>query len=530
MAGVAEPEPPPEERAEEPPRREFRGLALKLAVGVVVVALLGYGAFRVASQERSPSGAREAAPLGPPAVPGLGEITATCSPTLQRARGNVFSTALDIRAAGEAWSSGALERVGGELASLASAANPGFYVRVGAPVGPGPQGSSDLDWKRGLEPGSKIPRVDDLVASIRDAGAEPQLDVEYFSSGATGAGDLVAFLNGTDGSDPDVALRKAAGRPDPPRVELFELGSHPPVAKGASSQAARSYGRDVAELSQAMRRRSPTPIKLLAPLTDWRLSGGVVAAAEIVAETSANVDGYTISFSPPADVPLYESAGQLEATVAEVRRLIEAKAAGKPMMVVVVPWDMSAFARPGGPTWKAALAAAAGSVTAAGAGVSIMNYPGIPPSYGETAGYTYWPGADPERPSPTYVLTRVLVDRLPREFLNTEITLAAAPDTDPGPTPRPARRPLTAEGLLAQCAREEGERYLAILNLSGDPTVVNVRVEFQVGDRMTKTVLVAPVESPTVEQSTTEFVSRTWYSDSIPPYSVTIWTFPRGAG
>ncbi len=77
-------------------RTQLGQLIKRIVVGIVVTALVAVGAYKTLSQKRSPSGAKEATPIGPPPIPGLGEITVTCSPTLQTARGNVFSAAWDI--------------------------------------------------------------------------------------------------------------------------------------------------------------------------------------------------------------------------------------------------------------------------------------------------------------------------------------------------------------------------------------------------------------------------------------------------
>ncbi len=514
------------------------------------MALVGYGAYRVGSQKKTPSGAREASPLGPPPAPGLGEISATCGPTLMGARGNVFSAALDIRSTTRPWDLEALERVTGGLRSLAGTAGPGYLVRIGAPpVGtsrepaggttgsgaqePSPE-ASVVDWRASLEPGASVPRLDDLVVALREAGAEPLVDISLFARSPGEAAALVAFLNGMDDSDPEVARRKAAGRDEPPRVVAFELGSRPlSPALAPNPQSLRTYASYLQSVTSAMRARSPIPIQIFAPLVDADLpQGSLRGLGEVVAAAAPYVDGFTVSFAPgPADSPL-QAARKLERAVAEVRRLVAERAlAGRQDLAVVVsPWSMSGFAS--SPTsWRVGLLAGAASAASARSGAWAATYPGIP-SGGDAAGpagYLYWPTGEATAPSPVFEVTRALAQGISRELLETEVTYSAAPAPEgKGPTAIAVLERL-ASALMVQCARAEGARHLVVLNLSEDPVVVNVKVGFKVGDTMRKTVLVAPLDSPTLERSEAVFLARSAYSDSLPPHSVTVWTFPQKA-
>ncbi len=512
------------------------------------MALVGYGAYRVGSQKKTPSGAREASPLGPPPAPGLGEISATCGPTLLGARGDVFSAALDIRSTTRPWDREALERVAEGLRSLAGTAGPGYLVRIGAPpvatarepaggaTGSGAQERNPergvVDWRASLEPGTSTPRLDDLVVALREAGAEPLVDISLFARSPEEAAALVAFLNGTDDSDPEVARRRAAGRDEPPRVAAFELGSRPPSSGLASSpQSLREYAANLQDVTSAMRARSPIPIQIFAPLADWDSPPGSLRyLGEVVAAAAPYVDGFTVSFAlGPSDSPL-EAAGKLERTVTELRRLVAERApAGRQSLAVVVsPWDMSGFASSPA-SWRVGLLAGAASAAAARSGAWAATYPGIPSGGGAPgpAGYLYWPTGEATAPSPAFEVTRALAQGITRELLETEVTYSAAPALEGKSPTETAVLERVAAALMAQCARGEGARHLVLLNLSEDPVVVNVKVGFKVGDTMRKTVLVAPLDSPAPERSEAVFLARSAYSDSLPPHSVTVWTFPQ---
>ncbi|MER3396075.1 MAG: hypothetical protein C4318_01235 [Acidimicrobiia bacterium] len=539
MAGVSQPSRKAEGKTAEANAKRF---ALKTLSVLVMVGLVGYGAVRVASQKRAPSGSREASPLGPPAAPGLGEITATCIPRLDGPRGNVFSAALDLATPNQPWDPQALAAISERLTSYAGLTSPGFYVRIGfnadfsgSPSSPKPrgQGPDVLDWRFGLESGSTAPRLDDLVEFLRRVGAEPQIDVGYFARTPEEAGALVAFLNGVNGSDPAVQARIRAGRSDPPKVNLFEL-TYPPVPSISPQPVGIAYVREHAsrlrDIARSMRSSSPTPIRLLVPVGRWQdVSEAAAFFGQLIGETKDFADGYSVSFAPDTASSLAESAKGLAKSLATLRRLMDEAGVGKDSIVAVAPWDMSSFGKGTPPTWRAAIVAAAGAMVSSAQGASLANYPGIPATVQDPAGYTFWPGADPNRPSPTYEAMATLASSVRRERLRTELTEAALPMSEETPTPKVHPPEASASELIAQCSRGEGVKNLVIVNLSSNPAVINVKVGFDPGERFTKTVLVAPLDSPLAERSRTEFLSRNWFSDTLAPYSITVWSFSGSA-
>jgi hypothetical protein len=261
----------------------------RIAAVAVVMALLGFVSFKVLSQRKAPSGAREASPIGPPPSPGMAEVTLTCYPRVLGTRAGLFSVGLRTDASLGAAGSDNIpldsEILRERVARVTQEAGGPVPVRVelalppisgaqtgatgagsGLPSAAAEDGDSLIEWAakvgrvlRAVKEGGGIPYVAVDIPALRPstfsrldlsgesseqvrqgrieavrrwlAAASPGSSSEPAGEPAFRAGALAEFLVGADG--PYARLRGESGLPEEPfdvraveiRVSLEDPGT-----------------------------------------------------------------------------------------------------------------------------------------------------------------------------------------------------------------------------------------------------------------------------------------------------------------
>lgn len=525
--------------------------------GVIALALLvGLVGSRVLRQRRGPAGSSN--PIPPPTFEALGRntITVTCGPEIVSAGGDVFGSALYMpRWIGTAhdsvnWERGFLTDTADALAAHIKGVGAPVYLRFGhQPTDgfllPGGSYSTGYFWREALSAAAGQMSVDEYMAYVRRVGAEPQIVVNFGTDSAASAGDLVAYLNGTDPSDPMVALRASRGHPDPYRVRVFELGneqyghweagnaSYPGGGPGSSNTAA--YVARLNQFADAMRPRSPLPLTLYAPLAYWELNVFDEATiSRIVSGTAASLDGYAIHYypAPIADAPWPPSevikpdrwAGLpylFGEKLKRARELIDEASGGKHLDIAITEWAGSAYPTAMGRNFLSGLLAADSLMVMASNGVSVSNYFAAASAPGDAGGYSYWLDGNPARPAPTLVATEETARHLGRELLGTDITGVPA-----GRSETEVSGEFRFPTIAATCSKGEGARYLALVNRSARQERVGVDLNFEVAGQIRSTLLLAPPLSEAIDVAESRWESSTRFITDVPPLSVLFLTFP----
>lgn len=575
-------------------RNALRALAL-----LAVLAVVAYGGFRILSQRKAPSGAREASPIGRPAPAGISELTITCEPAVEGTRGDVFAVGIEgawgaSRAGAGSEKSGPdggeLEALGAQLVRVVDDAGPvGARVVLELPPASPEERSSEsvaaegaaagaedfssrpdlLEWARtttrALELAAKAGRPVHVAVSVfpqapeRPAGASVGSSVGAPTAASRLVGSvrgLVSFLVGSDPGSPWVKLRRAvregAGAFSPASLELVvdspvsDLSSRDANLLAEVARAAKQEGGGI-RVSIGLPRMAVDDI-------------GPKEARAVASLLGKDVDGFSLAKrltqSSSGTVDLRRSAEKAGAGAEAFR-----SAAGTgSSSVAVTHWVVGG--RTAEPTWGGALEVASTLLVMASRGADIVAYPGLGRADAASSGEGRPPaffseGSEGRRPTAVYQAWRLLAANMGRELLRTSVTeetedVASEENETTRPTPgagerRGERRASSEEGsvqrspvagtersgrpsdLVVSCSRSEGSRTLVVANLGEASVTANVEFEGpEPTGRMTRRVLVAPLDSPDVEVASTEFVATRWFGETFPPYSLVVWTLPRG--
>lgn len=574
--------------------RLLRNVSKALAL-LAVFAVVAYGGFRMLSQRKAPSGAREASPIGRPAPAGISELTITCEPAVEGTRGDIFAVGIEGALAASRAAEGSdkngpdvgeLEALGAQLSSVVDDAGPlGARVELELPLDMSSEGrpskgaASDgatageddlasrpdlLEWARTttrtLELASKAGRPVHVAVRVFPQRAE-------VSVGASAGGGarlvesirgLASFLVGSDPASPWVKLRQAVREGG----EAFSLASLELVADSPVTDVSLRDANLLVELARTAKQEA-AGIQLSIGLPRVAIDAvGPVEARAAVSLLGKEVDVFSLAKrvrqSSSGIGELRESAENTRAG-AETFRSAAADAGSSPA-ISVTHWMVGG--RVSEPTWASALEVASTLLVMASRGADVVAYPGLVTVDTASSGEGRPPpffieGADGSRVTAVYQAWRLLAANMGRELLRTSLTEeteAASSEDDKmtGLTSRTGERrgerlapakegtvqrsPVVGtersgrpSDLLVSCSRSEASRTLVVANLG--ETSVTTNVEFKGPEptgHMTRRVLVAPLDSPDVEVSSTEFVATRWFGETFPPYSLVVWTLPRG--
>lgn len=516
---------------------------------VVAVTLAAVGALVVYRDEHWP--VRKSIHENRPRLPALigGAPTITCGAEVTGQRKEIFGTALFmpqwVGTAHDdtAWEVQYLQDSAGALRRhLATVSLPGSgrpFLRFGHQPTDGYLDSNGTlrtgyHWKEALD--SNQWSIDDYIAYTRLVGASPQVVVNFGTGSASDAADLVAYSNGTNPDDPMVALRRQRGHEDPYAIEVFEIGNeqyghweagfdtYPDGSVGSRDPAA--YIRRVNEFATQMRSRSPTPVKLYAPLTNWELNSySEPDLKSIVAQTSETLDGYAVHYYPlPADGQAPEMWGgmshYLGMKLAVLNQLLRASTS-KPMEIAITEWAGSAFPTHMGRNWLTGLLMVDSYIALAQQGISIANYfasvtpPGVP------GGYSYWLDGDLSRPAPTLIAAEESARHLGRDLLAISIS----------DVPAAVSRSYIGDNfefpiLSAMCSEGPSGRSLIVVNRSLQPQFVNFNVALFGSESIEVTTVGAQPLAEHADLECKRYAASKLFSLKIPAFSAGFLSFP----
>lgn len=533
-------------------RASWRSIGLrrgiKIGAGVLAVLLIGYFAYVALRQEKGPSGASTPSTMAELPTIMRNEVTITCGPEIVGARGDVFGTSTNVpRWIGSEhravdWNSEYLLQTEDVLREHMKLVGPRVPLRFGyepfdgfiAADGKVVQG---YHWKDALNEKSSDMSIDEFMEYASRVGAEPQVVVNFGTGTAQEAADLVAYVNGTDNSDPMVALRRERGRPEPWGVKAFEIGSRTwmpgsvsferfPDSPGGSRDP-QALGRRQVEFARAMRGRSPTAIKLLAPISNWELDAYPRAGLRrLVSITAPEVDGYSLSFDAATEPG--QAADQvalrpalLGERISELSKITAEEGGGKGLEIAVTEWAGSRYPSAMGRNWLTGVTLADSMLVAADRGVSRLNYFAAASATGDSGGYSYWLDGDPLRPAPTLTTTQVMARHLGRELLDTRtegVEKLTAELPGGGASEFPA--------LGVRCSRRDYDASLIVINRTSKPRQSNVSLDFRVIAPIQQIQLVAPTGAESVDAAAITYQPATKFSLDLPPYSVTLLQIP----
>lgn len=521
------------------------GVSISIATILVSIVVTAYIHGNLAANMRTTSRAVVDLPAILATAPSI-----TCDSERYGARKEIFSTALfmpqwvgsvhdDTR-----WEKDYLEETADVLrshfqkVSLPSSTPP--YLRFGHQPTDGSIDSNGIlrtgyHWKDALN--NDQWSIDDYVAYTRRVGASPQVVVNFGTADATDAGDLVAYSNGIDPADPMVALRHRRGHKDPYAIQVWEIGneqyghweagftSYPDGSIGSRDPDA--YARRVNVFADQMRARSPSPVKLYAPLSDWELrSYPEPALRSIIAQTAASLDGYVIHYYPlPADgesAEMWAAMPHALGTKLELLNQMLGEVTGKPMEIAITEWAGSAFPTHMGRNWLTGLLMVDSYLAMAEQGVVISNYFASATPRGVPGGYSYWLDGDPKRPAPTLVAAEQTADHLGRSLLRTYLNGA----------PRESAVSFIGEkfeysAISALCSEDHGTRGLVVVNRSSRSLKVNVSLNFAVREKMRITRLTGDPWAESVNIRCALYGPDQHFSLELHPFSVTLVSIPR---
>lgn len=520
--------------------------------GVIVVAILvGLGAL-VLARRQIQQGAASVPPGAPRLQPAeAGQPTIRCNSEVTGEREEIFSTALfmpqwvgtahdDI-----AWETGYLDETAKALRSyfrdVSSPTLPRPYLRFGHQPTDGYIDSSGAlrtgyHWKEALSGGQWS--IDDYMAYVYKVEASPQVVVNFGTADAADAADLVAYSNGTDPDDPMVGLRRQRGHIEPYSVEVWEIGneqyghweagfySYPDGSIGSRDPDA--YIRRVNEFATKMRARSPSPIKLYAPLTNWELNSYPDAALRsIIANTAGNLDGYTIHYYPlPADGGAPEMWAGMSHLLGEKLKVLKQtiqESTSKPMEIAITEWAGSAFPTHMGRNWLTGLLMVDSYIAQAEQGISIANYFASATPRGVPGGYSFWLDGDPSRPAPTLTAARETARHLGPQLLETFLVGA----------PTAKSRSYIGEEfdfpvLSALCSEGLEGKNLVLVNRSLSPQVANIEIGFPVDGTIRITTLGATPQAESVGVRCSRYEAAQEFSIELAPFSATLLALGSG--
>lgn len=522
---------------------------IPVAVVIAAAILVGLGALVAVRRQGTPSvtsSSTSARQLPPP----IGsQPTIACSSEVIGDRKEIFSTALFmpqwVGAAHDdtAWETEYLQDTADALAGyfrdVSSPQTSRPYLRFGHQPTDGYVDSSGTlrtgyHWKEALNGGQWS--IDDYIAYTRQVAASPQVVVNFGTADALEAADLVAYSNGTNSDDPMVALRRQRGHEEPYSIGVWEIGneqyghweagfnSYPDGSVGSKDPDA--YIRRVNEFATQMRARSPSPVKLFAPLTNWELNSYSESALKsIVSQTAANVDGYTVHYYPlPADGGAPEMwAGLSHLLGANLRILnqILRDSTSKPMEIAITEWAGSAFPTHMGRNWLTGLLMADSYIALAEQGVAIANYfasatpPGVP------GGYSFWLDGDPARPAPTLIAARESARHVGRDLLTTSLV----------DVPTAKSRSYIGEEfdfpvLSALCSEGLAGKNLMVVNRSLRSQAVDIDLRFPVSESVKVTTIGAQPWSESVDVECSRYEAAQQFSLALASFSVALLVIP----
>ena len=233
----------------------------RIAAVAVVVALLGSVSFKVLSQRKAPSGAREASPIGPPPSPGTAEVTLTCYPRVLGTRAGLFSVGLrtdaSLGAAGDDNIPLETEVLRERVARVAQEAGGAVHVRVELALPPisgaqtGATGAGSGLPSVAAEDGDSLRQwaleVGRVLRAVKEGGGIPYVAVDIPASPPSTLSRLDLFGESSEQGRIEAVRRWLAaaspGSSSEPVGELaFRAGALAEFLVGASGPYARLRG------------------------------------------------------------------------------------------------------------------------------------------------------------------------------------------------------------------------------------------------------------------------------------------------
>lgn len=202
--------------------------------------------------------------------------------------------------------------------------------------------------------------VDEFLAFCKDIGAEPLMQVSYFTGTPEDAADLVKYLNWPASSkDPWVQKRIRAGHPEPYGVKYFEYGNETDM-RGASPY---DYAKKFNETVKVMKAADPN-IKISAHFASLSLVPNHPWNRTVIEKTRDTADFYVIHFynsgnGPDNDISLRScmAAGeQIETCLHEYSNIIK-QIAGKTIPLAITEYNVSDIPNGEGKAHRFSLAA-----------------------------------------------------------------------------------------------------------------------------------------------------------------------------
>lgn len=431
-----------------------------------------------------------------------------------------------------------------------------FYLRFGhQPTDGLARGNETVvdgyQWKDALLPGSEATNIDEYMAFIRSVGAEPQVVVNFGSGSIEDAADLVAYANGTDPADPMVALRISRGHPEPYAVAVWEIGNEQygnwavgnnhfpedPTKPGSSDP--NSFARRVVAFALAMRVRSPSAVRLLAPLTNWDLqSYSPQDLISIVDSTAAALDGYVVHYYPESGLDESDPSSTVGATealaanLAKLRRLIDTTKSERHLEIAVTEYAPTAFPSETGKTWTAGLMLIDSTLAMATHGVSLANYFAAFAPAGDIGSYSLWNNGDLNSPSPAHTALVTAATQTGKYIVDSRIE--GAP-TLHGSVTSSGRPEFAYSTLSALCSESSADtdpavgagknRHLAIVNRSSLAQSISIDSGLTPDQPVSATTLSGSPNSEVIDRTETLYAPVGRLSLALPPFSATFLAF-----
>lgn len=343
---------------------------------------------------------------------------------------------------------------------------------------------------------------DEWLDYTHQIGGQFQYLVNFGSGTAQEAANLVEYVNGTadhDGSGVDyAALRAQRGQSEPYNVTLWEIGNElygqwetghkgdrdydyaNPRAKnggdprwyGKPASYVGAYAARAAEYARAMRKASPTPIKLYAVGNNWDFGywGGAEATVKTLMEMAgAEIDGVVVHYYPQngfygdTDADLLSRSEVFESKLVQLRSLLDQYAPpGKRMEIVVSEWNNRD--KTNGQTHQLVngLFVVDTLLVFANRQIDVANYFAIS-NYWRAAdsGFTLFEGGDVEKPMPTFYALKLMTQNFGSLVVQSQVTRAPML-TAPGGSRGAVRYPTLTSA--ASLSADKQTLYVVVVN------------------------------------------------------------------
>ena len=381
-----------------------------------------------------------------------------------------------------------------------------FGVRFGPSPTDGAWGNEGYRWVDAFDPRAWTTSIDEFMDYVEQVGGEPHIGVNFGSGTAQEAAALVAYVNGTDPSNPYVKQRMERGQVAPYNVRNWIVGFEPyaqsttgnrgdrrfdfanpaaanggdPEWHGKPSSDPANFAARAAQFAREMRVASPTPIEIYAPANTWDLTqwgGSEPSIKALAAGLGDSVDGLTLTFYPAGtaygetEIDLLGRPETLAQKLDQLQRLwSQFSSSEKPVKIGDVQFNNSSRGDEQAHQLVNALFVVDTIRVLAAKGVASGFYFAISAAAGNASGHSYFAHGDVDKPMPSYLATELVSRHLGNVVVASEVSGGSVASATGGKAGAFTYPTLT---VLPSLSPDRSTLYLVVVNkdLEGAQTV-----------------------------------------------------------